>query len=271
MEPRTYETPSGLELELRIPAGDLVVRTLETDRTTVRITGERDADDVTARFDRGAADGPATLVVAQRRDGAGWRWSRQSLTVEVTAPTATRLTVESSSADLRATGVLSALVLRSASGDVMVEDVLGDVELRTASGDVRARSVGGALTASTASGDVWVDSVGGDVSARTASGDVSLGESAGIVRVTTASGDVSLGNAGPGATDVRTVSGQVEVGVAPGTRSYLDVSSLSGATVSDLPVSDEPAAGAGPDLEVRVSTTSGSVRIRRGSGPRAAR
>jgi DUF4097 and DUF4098 domain-containing protein YvlB len=270
MEPITYDTPGELEVEVRIPAGDVVVRTLETDRTTLHITGERDADDVTVRFEPGAA-GRARLVVAQRREVLGWHWSRQSPTVEITAPTTTRLTVDGSSVDLRAEGVLTSVVVRSASGDATVEDVLGDVEVRSASGDVRARSVGGALTASTASGDVRVDSVGGEVSARTASGDVSLGETAGLVRITTASGDVALGNAGPGVTDVRTVSGQVEIGVAPGTRAYLDVSSLSGATVSELPVSDDPTAGTGHELEVRVSSTSGSVRVRRGSGPRTTR
>ncbi len=270
MEPLTYDTPGELEVELRIPAGELVVRTLETDRATLHITGERDADDVTVRFEPGAA-GRARLVVAQRRDGLGWHWSRQSPTVEITAPTTTRLTVDGSSVDLRAEGVLTSVVFHSASGDATIQDVLGDVEVRTASGDVRATSIAGAFTASTASGDLWVDSVVGDVNARTASGDVSLGETAGLVRITTASGDVALGNAGPGATDVRTVSGQVEIGVAPGTRAYLDVSSLSGATVSDLPVSDDPAEGAGPELEVRVSSTSGSVRVRRGSGPRTPR
>jgi DUF4097 and DUF4098 domain-containing protein YvlB len=270
MEPLTYDTPGELELEVRIPAGEVVVRTLETDRTTLHITGERDADDVTVRFEP-SAHGRARLVVAQRREGVGWRWSRQSIVVEIAAPADTRVTVDGASTDLRAEGTVSAVVFRSASGDAVLDDVLGDVDVRTASGDLRARSVGGALTASTASGDVWVGSVGSDVNARTASGDVTLGETVGLVRVTTASGDVALASAGAGATDVRTVSGQVEIGVAPGTRAHLDVSSMSGATVSDLPVSDEPVAGSGPELEVRVSSMSGSVRVRRGSGPRTPR
>ena len=265
MEPLTYDTPGELELELRIPAGQLVVMTASTDHTVLRISGERDADEISVRFEP-ATSGPARLVVTQRGEGRVWRKSRQ-VDVAVTVPEATRLHVEGSSVDLRAEGALTSLVFRAASGDADVDEVRQALDLRTASGDLRARSVGGPVTVATASGDVWVDTVRGDVTARTSSGDVSLGDSVGAVRITTASGDVALSNAGAGVTEVRTVSGDVQVGVAPQTRAHLDVSSLSGDTSSELPVSDEPMGHDAPELELRVTSTSGDVRIRRGDGP----
>ncbi len=265
MEPMTYDTPGELELELRVPSGELVVRTSSTDRTTLHITGERDVNDISVRFEP-AASGPARLVVAQRGEGRGWRKFR-NLTVEIAAPETTRLHVEGSSADLRAEGTLTSLVFRTASGDACVDDVRHALDLKTASGDLRARSIGGPVVVSTASGDVWVDTVQGDLDARTASGDVSLGGTVGDVRITTVSGDVVLSNAGPGVTEVRTVSGDVQVGVAPQTRAHLDVSSLSGDTSSELPVSDAPVGDDGQELELRVTSTSGDVRIRRGDGP----
>ena len=65
---------------------------------------------------------------------------------------------------------------------------------------------------------------------------------------------------------MKTVSGDVVIGVAPGTSAFLDVSSKSGSTSSDLPVSDVPVDGSALQLEIRANTVSGDVRVRRGSG-----
>lgn len=263
MEPTTYETPGELTLELRIPSGDVTVRTADTDRTTLRITGERAEDDVTVRFDPGL-DGHHQLVVQQRRNGRG-AWRLRGLTVEVTAPTRTRLRVEGGSTDLVVRGPLTSAVFLSGSGDASLEDVREGADVKVASGDLRAGSVGGLLTFHSASGDLRADAALGGVVARTASGDVQVGDARGELRISTISGDVSLGGVGGGSVDVQAVSGDVTVGVLPGTGVYLDLSSLSGSTSSDLPVSSTPGAEAGPQLSVRANTVSGDIRIRRGS------
>ena len=61
---------------------------------------------------------------------------------------------------------------------------------------------------------------------------------------------------------MRSVSGDVEIGVARGTRVYLDVSSTSGETVSELDMSGVSEAG-GTDMELQVDTVSGDIRITR--------
>jgi DUF4097 and DUF4098 domain-containing protein YvlB len=263
MEPTVYDTPGELELELRIPAGELVVRAAGSDQTTLHITGERDPDEISVKFDPGTT-GSAHLVVDHEQSGRHWRRSRQ-LAVEVVVPEDTHVRVEAASADLRTQGTLTSLAFRSKSGSASIDDLRGTLEVKTASGDLRANTVGGAITTSTASGDILVNAARADVTARSASGDVTLRDTTGVVRITTASGDVELSNAAGGMTDVRTVSGDVSIGVASGTPVHLDISSLSGDMVSELPVSDEPVAGDVQELELHVNTASGDVRIRRGT------
>jgi hypothetical protein len=260
MEPTTYDTPGDLDLEVRIPAGEVRLRTSDTDRTTVHVTGERESDEVEVTFGPGA-DGRHSLRVEQRRKGrVGWR--QRGLTVAVTAPERTSVRVEGGSTDLAVSGRVDRVRFACGSGDASLEDVTGDIDVKVASGDVRAGRVGGSTTVHSASGDVDVAATDGAV-VRTASGDVWVGASSGQVRVTTLSGDVHLGSAASGSINVQAVSGDVTVGVDAGTRVFLDLSSVSGTTSSDLPVSDLPSDGDGPTLDVRASAVSGDVRVRR--------
>jgi hypothetical protein len=62
---------------------------------------------------------------------------------------------------------------------------------------------------------------------------------------------------------VKTVSGDIEVGVVPGLRVWLDLSSLSGRMESQLD-GDDPIAGDGPaQLTIALRSVSGDQRIRR--------
>ena len=261
MEPITYDTPGPLLLVLDVAAGEVRLRTSDTPRTTLHISGDREASDVDVHFDPGT-DGRARLVVSRPSRRVGRRAGRE-LVVEVSAPAATRVRLDGRSTDLVIDGTLESVSFSSASGDAVLGNVVEDLEVSTASGGVRAGRIGGRLSARTASGDVAVDSVAGDVVVNTASGDVEVGDTTGDLRISTASGDVTVGSALQGLASVQTASGRVVLGVAPGTRAYLDVSSLSGRTASDLPVSDQPSGDGGPQLEVRVSSVSGDVLIRR--------
>jgi len=80
--------------------------------------------------------------------------------------------------------------------------------------------------------------------------------------VKTASGDVQLDRVGEGAVEVKTVSGDSEVGVTPGLRVWLDLSSMSGRMESQL--DDDGAAADGPaQLSLMMRSVSGDQRIRR--------
>jgi DUF4097 and DUF4098 domain-containing protein YvlB len=110
-------------------------------------------------------------------------------------------------------------------------------------------------------GDVEIDRAEGEITARSASGDVRIGDAGDSVSATTASGDVLVRQGARGVYKIRTVSGEVSVGVAKGTGVWLDLSSTSGRTSSDLAVGDTPVAVATPDLNLQVRTVSGDIEV----------
>lgn len=264
MVERTFDTPNGLTLELRIPAGQIRVRAVETGVATVRVDGER-ADDVIDITSSTLPDGGARVVVEARGKRAfGFLGLGRDLDITADVPEGTRLTVDSGSADLRTGGTLGAIGFRTGSGDCTFDEVTGDVTVKAASGDLRGHAVGGDLTSHGASGDVDVAAVGGDVVVRTASGDLRLGVVGGSVQVTSVSGDVEIGSLRSGIVNARSVSGDVELGVAAGIGVYLDISSTSGDVRSDLDAGKGADDGAA-DLQLTAASVSGDIRIRRAS------
>ena len=259
---RTFETPGQLQLELHIPAGSIRIRAEETAQTHVSITGERSPDAVRIAFDD-AHQGGHRLAIEYRERGKLFGWGGTEMRVDVTVPLGTVVACDTGSADLDITGRVGTLSFRSGSGNCRFDDVDGDVNVTVASGDLVGAAVGGGLSFHSASGDSRVRAVGRDVGGKSASGDVSLGTVVGSVRLATVSGDVQIGSVATGSTSVRSVSGDVEVAVARGTRVYLDISSTSGDTVSELDMSDASAGGSA-NLELQVSTVSGDIRIVRG-------
>jgi DUF4097 and DUF4098 domain-containing protein YvlB len=100
----------------------------------------------------------------------------------------------------------------------------------------------------------------------TASGDVQIGRAESSVRASTASGDVSIGTPRRGEVEAKTVSGDVALRVPAGTGVWLDLSTLTGSTRTDLNIgTDAPASS--PDLTVRVATMSGDIEVYRTSQP----
>jgi hypothetical protein len=258
MEPRTFETPGTLRVELQIPSGTIRVHGIETTQTTLSISGERDADDFTVDLGPSGV-GQRLLVQARNRKGFSFRgWDRE-VRVDLTVPRGSDLDTETGSADLETTGELGSIDVRTGSGDVSFQDATGHVVVKAASGDVRGGTVSGDLAVHGASGDVSVRSVQGSLVCRTASGDIDVDELGGDGQVTGASGDIRIGSAAAGALTVRTVSGDVAVGVAPNTPVWLDLTSATGDAVSDLGAGDEPEVEA--KLEIRAVAVSGDIRV----------
>jgi hypothetical protein len=266
MDTREFPTTGPLHLEVRVPAGDITVRSADVDVTTLRIDGDVEGDELEVQFEP-ATDGSARLVVRQRRRPRfGWRPGR-GLRLEATVPLATTLRVDGAAADLQTYGALVAVTFQAASGDAEIDSVSGSVDARVASGDVTVASAAGPVSFTAVSGDLAVGAAPSGVQAQTVSGDVSLGAVAGEVRATTVSGDVTVAAMGSGAFDAETVSGDVTVAVVPGTAVYLDLASRTGATTSDLSVADTPPQAESPhpagQLSLTARSVSGDVRVRR--------
>jgi hypothetical protein len=103
---------------------------------------------------------------------------------------------------------------------------------------------------------------------RTVSGDVAAESVGGSVSVKSVSGDVHVGSLREGKAEIQSVSGNIELGVAPGTNLDVDAGSASGDLASEVPLSDTPSGEPGPTLIVRSRTVSGDVRVFR-AGPRS--
>jgi DUF4097 and DUF4098 domain-containing protein YvlB len=124
--------------------------------------------------------------------------------------------------------------------------------------------VTGVTAFSTATGDLEVGTARSRVEVTTTSGNVRLGELAHGARIVNVSGDVRVLALGEGALRIRSVSGNVSVGVVEGVDLHVDVETVSGSVHSDIPLDDAPAArprGSVVDLSVR--SVSGNVEIGR--------
>lgn len=150
-----------------------------------------------------------------------------------------------------------------ASADVEGRGRFGRVALNSASGDITFERVDGRLDVNSASGDVEIAHVTGETKINSASGDVNLGEAESAVRVRTASGDQKIRSAVSGKLELQSASGDVEIGIRRGSRVYMDLSSLSGNTTSELELGDEPSESGGPLVEIKGRTMSGDITIRR--------
>ncbi|HEU0131143.1 MAG TPA: DUF4097 family beta strand repeat-containing protein [Mycobacteriales bacterium] len=272
---RTFETTGPVRATVENACGEVVVDTTDAPTTEVEVTPLRDdersreaaANTLVELRPRGER---SDLVVEVPHRGGGSFFGREpQVRVAVRLPHGSDLRVTTASADVRANGRFGEVRgktasgdvsvgqaervrVESASGDLRVDEVDGDADLKSVSGDVSAGRIGGTLSGTVVSGSLRVDSVERGGSANAVSGDVDLGS----VR----EGEVAL----------RTVSGDVTIGVREGSRVHVDVTTVSGDLRSDLDLSDEPgSAGDGPLVEIRGRTVSGDLRVRRGRGTTA--
>ena len=185
-----FETPSAVDLIVRNRSGWIEVTTHTAPTTEVDLVPlHADAEDLVShtRIDATPTDTGHRVVVEVpepdswrggigRGSGIGWRWGSGSVGgvgVRVRVPEASRLHIESASADVRALGPCGATRIHTASGDVSLDQVT-EAEVETASGEVRVEQVEGSLRAYTASGDIQIRQAGGPVHLRSASGSQTL-------------------------------------------------------------------------------------------------
>lgn len=273
MRKETFHTPRQLALNVSLPRGDLRIETAETDETTVELLGsseraERQLEKADIRLDdRGDHD---ELTVDLDTEDFGFRRGRltfsisldrhDAVNVKITVPHGTRVVATTSSADIRAEGRYGDVEAKTASGDVLVGEVERDAMLKTASGDIRISRVGGSLKAQSAAGDLRAGPVGGNAEFKTAAGDVDVDEVGGSVTAHSASGDLRIGAVSTGAAELKSVSGDMLVGVRRGSRVWMDVKTVTGDARSELDAVDE-VDDDGPLVELRATAMSGDIKI----------
>ena len=274
MRKETFSTPRPLVVNVNVPRGDVHVETADTEETTVTLTGrgeaaERHIEDAVVRLDdRGDHD---ELIVDVDQEDFGWRAGRfrlsisldrhEDVDVRITAPHGAGLIVVTAPGDVQADGRYGEVDAKTASGDIHVGEVERNATAKTASGDIRMERVSGSFKAQTAAGDVSVGPVGGDAEVKTAAGDVRIDEVAGSVTAQSASGDVRIGSVTQGSAELKSVSGDLLVGIRRGSRVWMDVKTVTGDARSELDMADDVAEGDGPLVELRATAMSGDIKI----------
>jgi DUF4097 and DUF4098 domain-containing protein YvlB len=282
---KTFETPAAVRLYVENEVGLVAITARETATTVVSL--EANTPGAEELVERAAIEcrssGNRHIVAVKVPSLRGMRFiRRQAVTVRVGVPEGSDVKVLAGSADVEITGLINTADLASSSGDISADDVTDDAIAKTASGDITIGAVGGDLRVHTASGDLRCSRVAGPAVFATASGDLEVGAAANKVEVKATSGNVRLGELsrgarivnvsgavrvlalGEGTLHVRSVSGNVSVGIAEGVDLHVDVETMSGSVHSDIPLDDAPRPGrrdAQVDLSVR--SVSGNVEIAR--------
>jgi DUF4097 and DUF4098 domain-containing protein YvlB len=236
MRTEIFQTPDGVRLRIGLASGRVEIETADTAETVVELSGPREED---AKIEQHGKD--VIVEVEHRRLPFG---SSHDHRLVVRAPAGACVDANVASADLAARGRYDSVKVNSASGDVSVEDT-AEVSVRTASGDVELGRVSGSGTV------------------RSASGDVSVSELEGDLRIQTASGDQRVVSAAQGKVTLQAASGDLEIGIRRGSKVWVEASSMSGRTSSELELGDAPPDGDGPLVELEAKTMSGDIEVRR--------
>lgn len=178
--------------------------------------------------------------------------------VTVDLPPSGDVEVETSSGDIIVNTPVARLGASTASGNI---DFGSTERLRakTASGRIRGDQVTGEAKCVTASGSIKITRLMDRSDLSTASGDVTIGECAGIVTCATLSGSVRIEKVTAPSAKVKSMSGDVKLGIPPRTRLELDAESLSGNV--RLP---EPNPNPEPperEISLKVKLVSGDLKI----------
>ncbi|GAA2001368.1 DUF4097 family beta strand repeat protein [Nakamurella flavida] len=293
----TFLTPEPIVVEVRNAAGDIRIDLTDTHTTTVEVgpaTGgamsfldgvlrsagvNRDGDEPLPRVeliparpgrtdptadttaDRSTTERPAgraRLVVDTDPARTSWR---SAFSVVVTAPAGSDVRVQSQAADLTVHGPAHHVDARTASGTVVLQEANGSLAASTASGAVTVGSTGEQIDIRTASGDITVGSVQHDATVATTSGAVRLTTVQAPTSVRSVSGRVTVADLIGGGVEITSVSGDVVVGVHPGTAAALTLHTASGTAGSDLEITPEAPDSSSP-ASIAVTSTSGDIRVR---------
>jgi DUF4097 and DUF4098 domain-containing protein YvlB len=194
-----------------------------------------------------------------------------------------RVKILTHSGEIRVGAAGAGADLKTWGGDVVVGAVTGDLKASTQAGDIVVESVTGSALADTNGGDIRIERVGASLDARTAGGDIRVPRVGGGVRASSAGGEIRIGvttREVKGGITIRNDGGDVTLSVPADLKAELEltvtgVEDDENAIRSDFPelviskkagLQRATATLNGGGEKVVVRTTSGTIRLRKGSG-----
>jgi hypothetical protein len=271
---KAFEVAGPVELDVRLASGDIEIDPTLDGRVEVELVAhdeesQRLVDNARVELNQ-HGHRPTVLVDVPQKRGLSFSLSfgRQGIECRIRCPHESGAQVRTRSADVAARGTLGGLNVATASGDVEVDRVTGGVTVKGASSDFSAREVG-PVSVQTASGDIDISVAKGPVNVTSVSGDISVGEAYDNVNANSVSGDQDHGAVMRGIVAAHSVSGDVTIAVRRGSKAFLDCTTVSGDTSSELDMTaDAPAADDNaPFVEIRAKTVSGDIRSTRAPAP----
>jgi DUF4097 and DUF4098 domain-containing protein YvlB len=269
---KTFEVQGPVELDVRLASGDIEVDPSAEGRVEVELVAHDEESQRlidNARIELNShGHRPTVLVdVPQKRGFSISIFGRSGIECRIRCPHDSGLAVRTKSADISTRGTLGGLNVATASGDLDIDRVSGGVNVKSASSDFTAREVAGGVNIQTASGDIDLSIARGPVNVTSVSGDISIGEAYDNVNANSVSGDQDHGAVMQGIVAAHSVSGDVTIAVRRGSKAFLDCTTVSGDTTSELELTSDAPAGEGPLVEIRAKTVSGDIRITRAPAP----
>jgi hypothetical protein len=286
-EERLDLAPGG-SFELDVDRGRVDLRGGSSEGVVVIVKSTR--DDVREKFEwKFESDGNTARVVARRpaSERGFWGWLKSDnyrLSFEVTVPTDTEVTVDTSGGSVRVegirgrvdadtsggkielTGIEGEVNADTSGGSIRVENITGDARLDTSGGGIEAAGVRGSVWADTSGGSIRIDDVEGDARADTSGGSISMSNIGGRVEADTSGGSVRVSLA-PGNSRGGTVStsgGRIEVHLDPSASLDIDAECSGGGVRTDLPITVEGSLERG-QLRGRLNGGGATLKLR-GSG-----
>lgn len=193
-----------------------------------------------------------------------------------------RVQILTHSGEIRVAGAGAGADVKSYGGDISIGPVTGDLKATTMAGDIIVGPVSGSALADTKGGDIRIDKVGGSLDARTSGGDIRVPRVGGGVRAASAGGEIRVGLTAcdaRGTVTIKNDGGDVTLALPADCKAEVelvvtgaddednqirsDFSELSVSRRNGVQRATGTLNGGGEKIQVR--TTSGTIRLRKGS------
>ncbi|HEY1456155.1 MAG TPA: DUF4097 family beta strand repeat-containing protein [Candidatus Dormibacteraeota bacterium] len=259
----TFDTPEAISVDLSVEFGG--ARIIASDRSTtvvaVRPLSEgRRADVEAAERTRVQFAGGRLEVRTTRTRGLALFIKPGAVEVVIQLPTGSHVKASTAYGDFDAEGRLGDCFFKTSYGTVHVEDAAA-LTLQTSAGNITAGRIAGIAEIKCSSGDIRVAATSAAATIKASAGDIRVESAGAALNARTAYGAISVGRATGGRLDLAASYGDVEVGVAGGIATLLDLQSNHGRVRNELDRVD--GAQPGDFLEVHAVTGYGDIRVHR--------
>lgn len=252
-----FEMTGPARIDISLQAGDVIVREAQEGGVTVTLSGDEETVQMAAI--EATTDTVSIRVRHQRQ-----RWFSRSTDVVIALPPGGSVRARLGACDIAFRVALESIDVSTGAGDVRIDEEVEVARVKIASGDLTmSGSVREAVLVS-ASGDIRVGAVS-DINVNSASGSIMVGTATNAAKIKSASGDIELREFSGSHLDLKTVSGDVAVGLVAGMRIDATVKVVSGKFRNKLTPPDEAEQSSREEkrrMSLVAKSVSGNVTLR---------